>query len=84
MMQDAGISESQAMLISGRETRAMLERYNIVSLKNVRDAGSKLDAGSKAQTSAKTGEAAQTDEHLLPYLLPAIKTAHFLSRPTKA
>jgi integrase len=49
MVQDAGIPEAQAMLISGHETRAMLERYNIVSLKNVQDAGAKLDAWSKAR-----------------------------------
>jgi len=47
MVQEAGIPESQAMLISGHKTRAMLERYNIVSLKNVQDAGAKLDAWSK-------------------------------------
>jgi hypothetical protein len=47
MVQEAGIPESQAMLISGHETRTMLERYNIVSLKNVQDAGAKLDAWSK-------------------------------------
>jgi hypothetical protein len=47
MVQDAGIPESQAMLISGYETRPMLERYNIESLKNVQDAGAKLDAWSK-------------------------------------
>lgn len=44
MVQDAGIPESQAMLISGHETQAMLSRYNIVSLKNIQDAGAKLDA----------------------------------------
>jgi hypothetical protein len=44
MVQEAGIPESQAMLISGHETRSMLERYNIVSIKNVQDAGAKLDA----------------------------------------
>lgn len=50
MVQEAGIPESQAMLISGHETRSMLERYNIVSLKNVQDAGAKLDDWSKQQT----------------------------------
>src|SRR5271157_6009693 len=30
------------MFISGHETRSMLERYDIVSLKNLRDAGAKL------------------------------------------
>jgi integrase len=44
IVQEAGIPESQAMLISGHKTRVMLERYNIVSLKNVQDAGAKLDA----------------------------------------
>jgi hypothetical protein len=47
-VQDAGILESQAMLISGHETRSMLERY-IVSLKNLQDAGAKLDALSRPQ-----------------------------------
>jgi hypothetical protein len=46
--------ESQAMLISGHKTRAMLERYNIVSLKNVQDAGAKLDACSKAKQTKQT------------------------------
>jgi len=44
MVQEAGIPEAQAMLISGHETRSMLERYNIVSLKNILDAGAKLKA----------------------------------------
>ena len=51
MVQEAGIPESQAMLISGHKTRAMLERYNIVSLKKVQDAGAKLDAWSDQQRS---------------------------------
>lgn len=53
MVQEAGIPEAQAMLISGHETRSMLERYNIVSLKNVQDAGAKLDAWSKARKPTK-------------------------------
>lgn len=52
MVQEAGIPESQAMLISGHKTRAMLERYNIVSLKNIQDAGAKLDAWSKTKQTA--------------------------------
>jgi integrase len=52
MVQEAGIPESQAMLISGHKTRAMLERYNIVSLKNLQDAGAKLDAWSKRQVAS--------------------------------
>ena len=53
MVQEAGIPESQAMLISGHETRSMLERYNIVSLKNVQDAGAKLHAWSKSRKPSK-------------------------------
>ena len=52
MVQEAGIPESQAMLISGHKTRAMLERYNIVSLKNIQDAGTKLDAWSRNRKTA--------------------------------
>ena len=58
MIQEAGLPESQAMLISGHETRSMLERYNIVSLKNVQDAGSKLDAWSKDRTGSKANATA--------------------------
>ncbi len=53
MVQEAGIPESQAMLISGHETQLMLSRYNIVSLKNVQDAGAKLDAWSKGAVTSK-------------------------------
>lgn len=53
MVQEAGIPEAQAMLISGHETRTMLERYNIVSLKNVQDAGAKLDAWSRNRAGSK-------------------------------
>jgi integrase len=55
MVQEAGIPEAQAMLISGHKTRSMLERYNIVSLKNILDAGAKLDAWSKTQQAKQTG-----------------------------
>lgn len=53
MIQDAGIPEAQAMLISGHETRSMLERYNIVSLKNLQDAGARLDAWQKSRPKHK-------------------------------
>lgn len=54
MVQEAGIPEAQAMLISGHKTRAMLERYNIVSLKNIQDAGAKLDAWSRTKQTKQT------------------------------
>src|ERR1700681_821240 len=50
MVQEAGIPESQAMLISGHKTRSMLERYNIISLKNLQDAGAKLDDCQKSRS----------------------------------
>jgi len=52
MIQEAGIPEAQAMLISGHKTRAMLERYNIVSLKNIQDAGAKLRTWQRAKAAA--------------------------------
>lgn len=52
MVQEAGIPEAQAMLISGHKTRAMLERYDIVSLKNIQDAGAKLEACSRTKQTA--------------------------------
>jgi hypothetical protein len=51
MVQEAGLPESQAMLISGHKTRAMLERYNVISLKNIQTAGAKLDACSRSKGS---------------------------------
>jgi len=47
------------MLISGHETRSMLERYNIVSLKNVQDAGAKLDAWQKARSKRSKSKTAK-------------------------
>jgi hypothetical protein len=49
MIQRAGVPESQAMLISGHETRSMLERYNIVSVKEVKEVGAKMDAWMKSE-----------------------------------
>jgi integrase len=60
MVQEAGIPESQAMLISGHLTRSMLERYNIVSLKNVQDAGAKLDTWSKSRAGSKPSSTTAT------------------------
>ena len=59
MVQDAGIPESQAMLISGHETRSMLERCNIVSLENLQDAGAKLDAWSRQPAEERRAGAVQ-------------------------
>jgi len=59
MVQDAGIPESQAMLISGHETRSTLERYNIVSLKNLQAAGAALHAWSVQQAAPVASDASQ-------------------------
>ena len=61
MIQEAGLTEAHAMLISGHKTRAMLERYNIVSLKGIQESGKKLDAWMKDATAK-----AEEQERLRP------------------
>jgi integrase len=42
MIQGAGVSEKQAMLISGHKTRSMIDRYNIGDRRSVQEAGKRI------------------------------------------
>lgn len=47
-----GLSEKQAMLISGHRTRSMIDRYNIIDERDIDIAGQKMTAFENAQRKA--------------------------------
>jgi len=50
-----GISERVAMLMTGHKTRAVFERYNIVSPGDLADAAHRLDEAANSVTGTITG-----------------------------
>jgi integrase len=51
----AAVPERVAMQLTGHKTRAVFERYNIVSPGDLRDAARRLDAFARDRTAAATG-----------------------------
>jgi integrase len=49
MIEKAGLSNKRAMEISGHKTQAMIFRYDIVSLADIKESGEKMDGWIKAQ-----------------------------------
>lgn len=56
----AGVPERVAQTISGHKTRAIFERYNIVSERDLKDAGRKLETYLAEQNGAISGQITQT------------------------
>jgi integrase len=58
----AGVPERVAMQISGHKTRAVFDRYNIVSERDIREAGQKMERY-LVETGTKTGTIANPDSN---------------------
>lgn len=61
----AGVPEAVAMKISGHKTRSIFDRYNIVTERDVRDAGAKLAAYFNMKSSVTDEWSATEDGHVL-------------------
>ena len=56
MVQYAGLTEREAMVISGHVTTATFQRYNIVSLKGIKESGAKMNAWLNEATATAIAE----------------------------
>jgi len=59
----AGVPERVAMSISGHKTRAVFERYNIVSPQDLLDAAAKIDDYHKRDSKTESGALCATVAH---------------------
>jgi integrase len=66
-----GISEQVAMRISGHKTRAIFDRYDIVSDRDLVDAARKIESGQPRDFSHPTATQEQNDEPEAPLLTPS-------------
>jgi hypothetical protein len=63
-MIEAGLSEKEAMTMSGHKTRAVVDRYHIVSSRRLKELGKKMEAHLSALDSSVLDNGARQNEEV--------------------